>query len=265
MPFTSLMVPLLLGSILLGPRRLPLFVLFILVLLFVAAEPAGRPDGPDLRRGRHPGPDGAHRPRRRPCGARGSASGERPGSRCSSTCATGSAARRVSRTCRPAGTPSPRSSPPAARRSQATSSSPRGRPTSASRSPWSTCPARGSRPASAGCSSRARSAGCWARCRRSSSCTAANDYLIRQEWEEGFATAIHLSVDLRTGDFEVRTAGHPPAALRLAGSGRWTVLTSEGPILGVIEDATFSCGQGHAAARRRAAALHRRHGGAAPP
>ena len=39
---------------------------------------------------------------------------------------------------------------------------------------------------------------------------AANDYLLRQDWEEGFATAIHLSLDLGTGDFEVRTAGHPP-------------------------------------------------------
>ena len=73
---------------------------------------------------------------------------------------------------------------------------------------------------------------------------AANDYLIRQEWDEGFATAIQLSVDLRTGDFEVRTAGHPPAALRLAGSGRWSVLDSEGPILGVVPDATFSCARG---------------------
>jgi len=73
---------------------------------------------------------------------------------------------------------------------------------------------------------------------------AANDYLIRQEWDEGFATAIHLSVDLRTGAYEVRTAGHPPAALRLAGSGRWIVLASEGPILGVVEDASFAAATG---------------------
>ena len=45
MPFTSLMVPLLLGSILLSPRRLPLFVLFILVLLFVALSQQVGPDG----------------------------------------------------------------------------------------------------------------------------------------------------------------------------------------------------------------------------
>ncbi len=69
---------------------------------------------------------------------------------------------------------------------------------------------------------------------------AANDYLLRQDWEEGFATAVHLSLDLASGDFEVRTAGHPPAAHRVAGSGRWSVLASEGPVLGLIADATFT-------------------------
>jgi hypothetical protein len=74
---------------------------------------------------------------------------------------------------------------------------------------------------------------------------AANDYLLRQEWEEGFATAIHLSLDLLSGDYEIRTAGHPPAAHRTAGSGRWQVLRTEGPVLGLIEDATFTCAHGH--------------------
>jgi hypothetical protein len=73
---------------------------------------------------------------------------------------------------------------------------------------------------------------------------AANDYLLRQEWEEGFATAIHLTVDLRTGGYEVRSAGHPPAALRTAGTGRWTALPTEGPILGLMRDAAFTCWTG---------------------
>jgi len=68
---------------------------------------------------------------------------------------------------------------------------------------------------------------------------AANDYLLRQGWEEGFATAAHLSLDLDTGAFEMRTAGHPPAAQLDAGSGRWSVHDSEGPVLGLIEDADF--------------------------
>src|SRR3954452_20127723 len=68
---------------------------------------------------------------------------------------------------------------------------------------------------------------------------AANDYLLRQDWDEGFATAVHLHLDLGDGTFEVRSAGHPPAALRYAGTGRWGVLTSEGPILGLLRDAVF--------------------------
>jgi len=73
---------------------------------------------------------------------------------------------------------------------------------------------------------------------------AANDYLLRQDWSEGFATAIHLSLDLDDGSFEIRSAGHPPAALRQAGTGRWRVLTSEGPVLGLMKDAEFRVAQG---------------------
>ena len=73
---------------------------------------------------------------------------------------------------------------------------------------------------------------------------AANTYLLRQEWEEGFATAIHLSLDLTTGHYELRTAGHPPAALRHAGSGRWEVIETEGPVLGLIEETTYTATSG---------------------
>ena len=69
---------------------------------------------------------------------------------------------------------------------------------------------------------------------------AANDYLVRQEWSEGFATAVHLVLDLRTGVFEVRTAGHPPAVQFHAGSGRWVVHWTEGPVLGLVEDAAYT-------------------------
>ena len=76
---------------------------------------------------------------------------------------------------------------------------------------------------------------------------AANDYLIQRAWEEGFATAVHVSVDLGTGAFELRSAGHPPAAQRHAGSGRWTVLQAEGPVLGIIEDVHYSVHHGRLA------------------
>ena len=69
--------------------------------------------------------------------------------------------------------------------------------------------------------------------------SAANDYLIRQDWAEGFATAIHLSADLRTGAVAVRCAGHPPAVQLTAGTGRWSAVPAEGPALGLIPDTTY--------------------------
>ncbi len=69
---------------------------------------------------------------------------------------------------------------------------------------------------------------------------AANDYLLRQDWPEGFATAVHLSLSLDTGDFEIRSAGHPPAVQMQAGSGRWAIHEAEGPILGLMSDAVFT-------------------------
>jgi stage II sporulation SpoE-like protein len=68
---------------------------------------------------------------------------------------------------------------------------------------------------------------------------AANDYLLRQDWSEGFATAVHVALDLQTGRFELRSAGHPPGVQLLAGSGRWAVHETEGPVLGLIPDAEF--------------------------
>jgi hypothetical protein len=76
---------------------------------------------------------------------------------------------------------------------------------------------------------------------------AANDYLLQRAWEEGFATAVHVSVDLCTGDFELRSAGHPPAVQREAGSGRWKPLRPEGPVLGIVDDAEFCCHRGRLA------------------
>jgi hypothetical protein len=73
---------------------------------------------------------------------------------------------------------------------------------------------------------------------------AANTYLERQEWEEGFATAVHLVLRLDDGRFTVESAGHPPAALFHAGSGRWELLPAEGPALGLMRDVTYTSTQG---------------------
>ncbi|MDI3408595.1 PP2C family protein-serine/threonine phosphatase [Streptomyces cavernicola] len=68
---------------------------------------------------------------------------------------------------------------------------------------------------------------------------AANGYLLRQDWDEGFATSIHLALDLDSGDYELLSAGHPPAVQLHAGTGRWEEKSAEGPLLGVYDGAQF--------------------------
>jgi hypothetical protein len=69
---------------------------------------------------------------------------------------------------------------------------------------------------------------------------AANRYLLRQQWDEGFATMGHVVIDLTSGDYMLATAGHPPAVHYDSGSGRWRVSeASEGPLLGIFPDAKF--------------------------
>ncbi len=72
-----------------------------------------------------------------------------------------------------------------------------------------------------------------------------NHYLLRQAWPEGFASAVHLTVDLHTGAFTLGNAGHPAPIQFAAGSGRWSVHASAGgPVLGIIPDARFPRSQG---------------------
>lgn len=68
---------------------------------------------------------------------------------------------------------------------------------------------------------------------------AANRYLLRQDWPEGFATAVHLALDLADGEFRISYAGHPPAA-RSAPGQPWTLLEGPaGPALGLVHGAEF--------------------------
>lgn len=68
----------------------------------------------------------------------------------------------------------------------------------------------------------------------------ANRYLIRQRWEEGFATAVHVEIDLRSGRGSVGRAGHPPAVVYRSGAGAWRpVAGPAGPVLGVMADLRF--------------------------
>ena len=67
--------------------------------------------------------------------------------------------------------------------------------------------------------------------------TAANTYLLERSWEEGFATAIHVAVDLTTGEYWVASAGHPPALHLHAGSGLLEIIDTIGaPALGIVAE-----------------------------
>ncbi|UGY91420.1 PP2C family protein-serine/threonine phosphatase [Streptomyces gobiensis] len=68
---------------------------------------------------------------------------------------------------------------------------------------------------------------------------AANAYLLRQDWDEGFATSVHLVLDLDTGDYELLSAGHVPGLQYSAGTGKWEEKAAEGPLLGVFDAPEF--------------------------
>ncbi|MEU4291479.1 PP2C family protein-serine/threonine phosphatase [Kribbella sp. NPDC026596] len=72
----------------------------------------------------------------------------------------------------------------------------------------------------------------------------ANRYLRRQDWDDDFATVVHVAIDLRTGDFDVRTAGHPPAIQFDAWSGRWQTRDADGPLLGLVDAPEFLVNHG---------------------
>ncbi|MEZ0077057.1 PP2C family protein-serine/threonine phosphatase [Planotetraspora sp. GP83] len=65
---------------------------------------------------------------------------------------------------------------------------------------------------------------------------ACNSYLHRQLGDEGFVTAVHLVLDLSTGEYKITSAGHPPVVKFDAGSGTWRVSTAKGVVLGVVPD-----------------------------
>lgn len=67
---------------------------------------------------------------------------------------------------------------------------------------------------------------------------ACNEYLVRQQWDRDYATAVHLAIDLRTGIGQVRAGGHPAPRLRRA-DGTWVEVSASGPILGLSSAAHF--------------------------
>jgi len=65
---------------------------------------------------------------------------------------------------------------------------------------------------------------------------ACNAYMRRGGTTEGFVTAVHLSLDLATGEYMISSAGHPPAAHYDAAGGRWRLTRAHGIVLGVVAD-----------------------------
>jgi tetrahydromethanopterin S-methyltransferase subunit F len=65
---------------------------------------------------------------------------------------------------------------------------------------------------------------------------AANAYMRRGRWTEGFVTAVHLSLDLTSGEYVISSAGHLPAVHYDGASGRWRVGQARGIVLGVVSD-----------------------------
>lgn len=68
---------------------------------------------------------------------------------------------------------------------------------------------------------------------------AANDFLMRQNWDEGFATAVHVTVDLRSGDYGIINAGHPPALHWHPAAADWKTDDARGTALGILRRPDF--------------------------
>jgi hypothetical protein len=63
---------------------------------------------------------------------------------------------------------------------------------------------------------------------------AANDFLLRQDSDDTFATAVHVVIDLETGIYQLSSAGHPPALVFSSAKGSWTRDPANGTALGIV-------------------------------
>src|SRR6516162_843490 len=65
---------------------------------------------------------------------------------------------------------------------------------------------------------------------------ACNAYMRRGAAAKGFVTAVHLSLELASGEYVVSSAGHPPAVHYDGAAGRWRLTQAHGIVLGVLPD-----------------------------
>ncbi len=73
---------------------------------------------------------------------------------------------------------------------------------------------------------------------------AANDFLMRQHWDDGFATAVHVLVNLKTGDYSIINAGHPPALHWFDNDSEWAIDGARGTALGIMPRPDFRVSTG---------------------
>ncbi|KRF34386.1 hypothetical protein ASG94_16970 [Nocardioides sp. Soil805] len=73
---------------------------------------------------------------------------------------------------------------------------------------------------------------------------AANAFLLRQDSDESFATAVHVLVDLETGDYTITSAGHPPVLHWHPAHREWGVDNARGTALGVVPDPELHASEG---------------------
>lgn len=72
----------------------------------------------------------------------------------------------------------------------------------------------------------------------------ANAYLMRQPSDESIATAAQVGIDLVTGQYAIRSAGHPPVLRWRIHAGEWEIDNARGTALGVVEDPEFDMSEG---------------------
>lgn len=73
---------------------------------------------------------------------------------------------------------------------------------------------------------------------------AANDFLLRQGWDEGFATAVHVVIRLDTGAYSILSAGHPPVLHWQPAASDWKTDHARGTALGIMRRPDFHSSQG---------------------
>jgi len=67
-----------------------------------------------------------------------------------------------------------------------------------------------------------------------------NNYVLRQRWDAGFATATYLRLDLDTYEYELRSAGHPPVVLWNSRGKVAMRCQARGTLLGVLGGLEFA-------------------------